>query len=102
MKSYPIKSELDFLVARAVAERAEMETLLAGIRSEGDYWRERAAAKLAAFLDLEAEFLSRLAELKSDYPELAAALEDRKRYLAALVSEARAMYALSQGGAKTT
>jgi hypothetical protein len=65
---------------------------------EGDYWREKAAAKLAAFLDIEQQFLSRLAELREEYPDLADALEARKRHLAALTREARAMYAEWQSG----
>ena len=101
MKSYPIKTELDFLLARAEQEREEMETLLDTLRRDGDYWKEKAAAKLRAFLDLEAQFLSRLAELKSDYPELASALEERKPHLAALLREARAMYARWQDTAPT-
>ncbi|MDZ4284959.1 MAG: hypothetical protein U1A28_03990, partial [Patescibacteria group bacterium] len=92
----------DFLIARAESERSEMQTLLDTSRRDGDYWREKATAKLATFLGLEVQFLSRLAELESDYPELAAAIEERKRYLAALVSEARAMYAAWQGAAEQT
>ena len=93
MKSYQIKTELDFLLARVEREREEMETLLATVRRDDDYWKEKAAAKLRAFLDLEAQFLSRLAELESDYPALAAALEERKPYLTALLREARTMHA---------
>ncbi len=92
MKTYPIQSELDFLLARAQGERTEMETLLTQAREEDDYWREKVAAKLAAFLDLEAEFLSRLAELREEYPELATALDERKRYLRALIHEAHVMH----------
>lgn len=95
-KAYPIKNELDFLVARAQGERREAEALLVGIRGEGDYWREKSAAKLAVFFDLEAQFLSHLAELKDDYPELLAVIEERKSHLTALQREARTMYAMWQ------
>lgn len=84
-----ITNEIEYMVARAQAETDMARHLLEEVREEGDYWKEKAAAKMLVFQESEEKMLTLYAELKSYHPELAEALEARKPHLLELLEEAK-------------
>jgi hypothetical protein len=89
MKRNPIQNEIEYLVARAQAETDIAQHIQGEARKENDYWKEKSAAKMVAFHEHEEKMLTFYAEMKTDFPELAWALEERKPYLLELVKEAK-------------
>lgn len=86
---HPIGNEIEYLVALSQAETDMTRHLLEEARSSGDYWKEKAAAKMLAFQESEEKMLTLYGELRSYHPDLAAAVEERKPYLVDLLDDAR-------------
>jgi len=86
---HEISNEIEYLVARAQAETDMARHMLEEAREEGDYWKEKAAAKLFAFQEHDEKMLTLYAELKAYHPELAEAVEERKPHLLELLAEAK-------------
>jgi multidrug resistance efflux pump len=85
---YEIESEIDLMVARVQAERGVAEGILQQAREEEDYYREKVAAKLVAFLDAEEAMVKLYAEAKQYYKPVAATLESRRPYLSVMYQQA--------------
>lgn len=86
---HEITNEVEYLVARAQAESDIAAQKVEEARSENDYWKEKASAKIYELQKAEEVFLSLYAELKLYHPELAEAVEERKPYLLDLLAEAK-------------
>ncbi len=80
-KRYPVDSAFDYMVAVAQRERQEGESLLESTREKGDYYEEKMMSKLKVFLRKEETFLRALAEMESQFPEIASFLKTQKPYL---------------------
>ena len=86
---YSIQNEIEYLVAEAQAQTDIARHLLTEARKEGNYWEEKAAAKMVAFHEHEEKMLTLYAEMRAHHPELAGALENRKPYLLDLLENAQ-------------
>jgi hypothetical protein len=86
---HQITNEIEYLVARAQAETDMAQHALEEARAAGDYWREKAAAKLLAFQKADEKMLTLYAEFKTYYPELADAVEYRKPHMLEILAEAK-------------
>ena len=82
----------DFLIARAVKETALSRGILDDTREKNEYFREKAAAKIHAYYELELEVIKHYVEMKIYYPHCAAALEEQKPYLLHMWNEAEQEY----------
>lgn len=71
----------DYLITRAETEKDLVNEVLRSARKENDYFREKLAAKLAAYHNEECDLLRHYVEIKLYYPELAEELERHKPYL---------------------
>jgi hypothetical protein len=91
-KEHRIEGPLDYLVARTQLETDIAREILERARGEGDYHREKAAAKLVAFHENEEQMLALYAEAKRLYPELAETLERRRPHLLELLKEAELLW----------
>jgi len=78
---HKITNELDYLVARAELESDFAQKILKEVRAGNDYWKEKAAAKLALFCEHHEKMLRLYVELKIYYPELTQTLEEKWNYL---------------------
>ncbi len=87
-----IRNAGEYLLARAKIETELARGILTRARESGDYFREKAAAKLVAYHEEEEKLMQHFVEIKGGYPELAAALEQQKPYLAVLWAEALAQW----------
>jgi hypothetical protein len=77
----------DFLIARAEREVELARGILEDTREKNEYFREKAAAKICAYYELECELIKHYVEIKIYYPHSATALEEQKPYLFHLWSE---------------
>jgi hypothetical protein len=78
----------DFLIARAEREVELAESILKEAQEKNEYFREKAAAKICAYYELECRLIRHYVEIKIYYPNSATALEEQKPYLFHLWSEA--------------
>jgi hypothetical protein len=78
----------DFLIARAEREVDLAHSILEDARGKNEYFREKAAAKIFAYYELELELIKHYVEIKIYYPHSAGALEEQKPYLFHLWNEA--------------
>lgn len=78
----------DFLIARAGREVEFAQRILKEAREKNEYFREKAAAKICAYYELEYELIKHYVEIKVYYPHSAVALEEQKPYLLHMWSEA--------------
>lgn len=83
-----IENEADLMVARVQAERVIAQELLEQARESENYYREKIAAKLVAFLETEEQLLRLYAEAKLYYRPVAEMLESRRPYLVVLYDQA--------------
>lgn len=90
---HPIRNECDYLVAEAQKVTDKAREVLAEAQSDKDYYQEKIAAKLVEFCEAEEKYLSRYAELKLYYPELAKAVEERRAHLLSIIDRAKIKYA---------
>ena len=87
-KRFPVESAVDHMVAVAQNEREEAEAFLERVRERGEYYEEKTAAKLRAFLRREEALLRSFAEMEALFPDLAELLKERKPYLKEKISSA--------------
>lgn len=99
---YPIKDELDFLLAQAQAETDIAKEILDDIRKKEDsaggtndgknYYEEKLALKVLEFFKEEEKVVSLYVEAKKNYPLLADLMENKRPYLKEMLSEAKKLY----------
>ncbi|MCI0542808.1 hypothetical protein L0Y69_03620 [bacterium] len=87
-----IRNPGEYLLARARIESELALGILTRARESGDYFREKAAAKLVAYHEEEEKVIRHFVEIKQGYPELTVALEKQKPYLVVLWAEALAQW----------
>ncbi|MFP4539455.1 MAG: hypothetical protein ACLFNN_00780 [Candidatus Paceibacterota bacterium] len=80
-KRYSVENASDYMVAVSQRERAESEKFLESVREKDNYYEEKVASKLKVFLRKEETLLRALAELQTQFPELASLIKAQKPYL---------------------
>lgn len=88
MEYISLKSIGDMLIVRSKREHEFAHALLVNAQEKNEYFREKAAAKLFAFYELEFELTKHYVELKLYYPKSAEALEEQKPHLILAWNEA--------------
>ena len=78
----------DMLIARSKKDYEFARGLLENAQAKNEYFREKAAAKIFAFYELEHELIKHYVELKLYYPKSAEALEEQKPHLILAWNEA--------------
>lgn len=105
MQKYPIKDEVDFLVAQTQTEteiakeivenirnkNKEEEKFLKGSNASG-YYEEKLALKMLDFFKEEERVIALYAEAKKNYPLLAELMENKRPYLKEVLAEAKRLY----------
>lgn len=105
---YPIKDEIDFLIAQAQIETSIAKEIVEGIRSkevnndgksinDGEntlncYYEEKLALKMLEFFKEEERVISLYVEAKKNYPLLAELMENKRPYLKEMLAEAKRLY----------
>ncbi len=94
---YPIKDEIDFMIAQAQAETDIAKEIVENIRKkEGDadkkYYEEKLALKMLEFYVQEERVISLYAEAKKNYPLLSELMENKRPYLKELLIESKKLY----------
>lgn len=89
---HKIENEYDYMIALSEREADHARSLLGETRGTGDYWREKAAAKIAEFCEANEKLIRRFAELKLYHPEAGAAMEAKWPHLRSLSDAARAAF----------
>jgi predicted outer membrane protein len=74
----------DYIVAKSELELERVTDLLRKVQGEGDYFKEKAVAKLVAYHEHERNLLLLYVEMRQSYPDMARALEEQKPYLLTL------------------
>ena len=97
MAKYPIKDEVDFLVAQAQAETDIDKEIVESIRGKGvdddkKYYEEKLALKMLEFFKEEEKIISLYVEAKKNYPLLAELMENKRPYLKEMLKEAKKLY----------
>ena len=97
MAKYPIKDEIDFLIAKAQAEIHIAKEIVESIRGKGidddkKYYEEKLSLKMLEFFKEEEKVISLYAEAKKNYPLLAELMENKRPYLKDMLSEAKNLY----------
>ncbi|OHB12120.1 MAG: hypothetical protein A3G46_00415 [Candidatus Zambryskibacteria bacterium RIFCSPLOWO2_12_FULL_39_16] len=97
MAKYPIKDEVDFLVAQAQAETDIAKEIVENIRGKGidddkKYYEEKLALKMLEFFKEEEKIISLYVEAKKNYPLLAELMENKRPYLKEMLKEAKKLY----------
>ena len=97
MAKYPIKDEVDFLVAQAQAETDIAKEIVENIRGKGidddkKYYEEKLALKMLEFFKEEEKIISLYVEAKKNYPLLAELMENKRPYLNEMLKEAKKLY----------
>lgn len=95
MDHNPIASIGDFLVAHAERDVLLARKFLEDTRVKNEYFREKAAAKIVAFYQVELTLIKQYVELKLYFPQTAMALEEQKPYLVELWAKAEQERALT-------
>ncbi len=86
-KRYSIDNAFDYSVALAQRERQESEKLLESVKEKNEYYEEKITNKLKTFLKKEETLLRALAEMESNFPELASLIKTQKPYLEDKIKE---------------
>lgn len=94
---YPIKDEIDFLIAQAQAETDIAKEIVDDIRGKGldndkAYYEEKLSLKMLEFFKEEEKVISLYAEAKKNYPLLAELMENKRPYLKEMLAEAKVLY----------
>ena len=94
---YPIKDEIDFLIAQAQAETDIAKEIVESIRGKGidddkKYYEEKLSLKMLEFFKEEEKVISLYVEAKKNYPLLAELMENKRPYLKELLEESRKLY----------
>lgn len=94
---YPIKDEIDFLVAQAQAETDIAKEIVESIRGKGiddekTYYEEKLSLKMLEFFKEEERVITLYAEAKKNYPLLAELMENKRPYLKEMLAEAKKLY----------
>ena len=97
MAKYPIKDEVDFMIAQAQAETNIAKEIVEDIqkKSKGDdksYYEEKLALKMLEFFKEEEKVIALYAEAKKSYPILAELMENKRPYLREMLAEAKKLY----------
>jgi len=103
MAKYPIKNEIDFLIAQAQAETDIAKEIVEDIRGKSidddppaqadkKYYEEKLALKMLEFFKEEEKVISLYAEAKKNYPLLAELMENKRPYLKEMLEEAKKLY----------
>lgn len=91
-RKYGIVNDVDYLVAKAQVKEQIAEEILMGAVERGDYWQEKAAAKLAAFERQSEDVFALYAEAKLYHPDMAKILEEEHPYLKDVYEEAKSSF----------
>ena len=102
---YPIKDEIDFLIAQAQAETDIAKEIVESIRGKGidddpdtedgagkKYYEEKLSLKMLEFFKEEEKVISLYVEAKKNYPLLAELMENKRPYLKEMLAEAKKLY----------
>lgn len=94
---YPIKDEIDFLIAQAQVETDIAKEIVDDIRGKGidddkTYYEEKLALKMLEFFKEEEKIISLYVEAKKNYPLLAELMENKRPYLKEMLAEAKKLY----------
>lgn len=94
---YPIKDEIDFLIAQAQAETDIAREIVEELRGKGldndkAYYEEKLALKMLEFFKEEEKVISLYAEAKKNYPLLSELMENKRPYLKEMLAEAKHLY----------
>ena len=94
---YPIKDEIDFLIAQAQAETDIAKEIVESIRGKGldddkAYYEEKLSLKMLEFFKEEEKVIALYAEAKKNYPLLSELMENKRPYLKEMLSEAKRLY----------
>ncbi|MBN2093764.1 MAG: hypothetical protein JW740_00065 [Candidatus Zambryskibacteria bacterium] len=97
MAKFPIKDELDFLIAQAQTETDIAQEIVNDIRGRGidddkAYYEEKLSLKMLEFFKEEEKVISLYAEAKKNYPLLAELMENKRPYLKEMLAEAKELY----------
>jgi hypothetical protein len=97
MAKYPIKDEIDFLIAQAQAETDIAKEIVENIRAKGiddnkKYYEEKLSLKMLEFFKEEEKVIALYAEAKKNYPLLAELMENKRPYLKEMLAEAKKLY----------
>jgi hypothetical protein len=105
MSKYPIKDEIDFLIAQAQAETDIAKEIVEDLRGKGidddpdvedgagkKYYEEKLALKMLEFFKEEEKVIALYAEAKKNYPVLADLMENKRPYLKEMLEEAKRLY----------
>lgn len=94
---YPIKDEVDFLIAQSQNETDVAKEIVESIRKNGkgddkSYYEEKLSLKMLEFFKEEEKVIALYAEAKKNYPLLAELMENKRPYLKEMLSEAKRLY----------
>jgi predicted outer membrane protein len=78
----------DYMIGKSELELERVTDLLHTVRGEGDYFKEKATAKLLAYHEHERNLILLYVEMRQSYPDIARALEEQKPYLLTLWQQA--------------
>lgn len=97
MSKYPIKDEIDYLIAQAQTETDIAKEIVEDIRGKGidddkKYYEEKLALKMLEFFKEEEKVISLYAEAKKNYPLLAELMENKRPYLKEMLAEAKELF----------
>ena len=97
MAKYPIKDEIDFLIAQVQAETDIAKEIVDSIRGRGidddkKYYEEKLALKMLEFFKEEEKVITLYVEAKKNYPILAELMENKRPYLKEMLAEAKKLY----------
>jgi hypothetical protein len=97
MAKYPIKDEIDFLIAQAQTETDIAKEIVDSIRGKGidddkKYYEEKLALKMLEFFKEEEKVISLYVEAKKNYPLLSELMENKRPYLKEMLIEAKKLY----------
>ena len=92
MAKYPIKDEIDFLIAQAQVETDVAKEIVETMRQKNSYYEEKLALKMLEFFKEEEKVVSLYAEAKKNYPLLAELMENKRPYLKEMLAEAKGLY----------
>ena len=97
MAKYPIKDEMDFLVAQVQNETDIAREIVESIRGKGidddkSYYEEKLALKMLEFFKQEEKVVSLYIEAKKNYPLLSELMENKRPYLKDMLVEAKQLY----------
>jgi polyhydroxyalkanoate synthesis regulator phasin len=94
---YPIKDEIDYLIAQSQIETDVAKEIVADFRKKGQtndqaYYEEKLALKMLEFFKEEEKIIALYAEAKKNYPLLSELMENKRPYLKEMLAEAKKLY----------